>query len=160
MRIFSVFFFAGLLLTACGNPGSPEGVCDKLSSFHELSPEKLQDRCIGPFTKYQVKAPVAWEALAEVFGEAKTKKQMDAIFASAMSSGDPLGIKECDRYMFRSVACFKLMTGDKEAAAVMSKALKTSMRSWRELAATEAGKAGLTETCKTAETTLLLTCSW
>jgi hypothetical protein len=68
---------------------------------------------------------------------------------STTASGDKVGVAECDDFLAKYEAC---VSGKVPAAA--QAAFKTSMdtwrNSWRELAKTPQGKAGLAQACKSA----------
>src|SRR5207248_3301579 len=68
---------------------------------------------------------------------------------TASTSGEKVGVPECDDFLAKYEAC---VSGKVPAAA--QSAFKTSMETWRnswkELAKTPQGKAGLATTCKSA----------
>jgi len=68
---------------------------------------------------------------------------------STTSSGDKIGVAECDDFLAKYEAC---VSGKVPAAA--QAAFKTSLdtwrNSWKELAKTPQGKAGLAQACKSA----------
>lgn len=64
-------------------------------------------------------------------------------------SGDKIGVAECDDYLEKYEAC--LTTKVPEAArAQFNSALAQTRSSWRQIAATAQGKAGLAQACKMA----------
>ena len=65
------------------------------------------------------------------------------------SSGDKIGVAECDDYLAKYEAC---LTGKvpEAARAQFNSALAQTRSSWRQLASTAQGKAGLAQACKMA----------
>jgi hypothetical protein len=64
-------------------------------------------------------------------------------------SGDKIGVAECDDYLAKYEAC--LTTKVPEAArAQFNSALAQTRSSWRQIASTPQGKAGLAQACKMA----------
>jgi uncharacterized lipoprotein YehR (DUF1307 family) len=64
------------------------------------------------------------------------------------SSGDKIGVPECDDYMAKLEACLaKLPAAAKEQ---YEKTFEPTRKAWRDLAATPQGKASLAQACKKA----------
>lgn len=83
--------------------------------------------------------------------------------STAGTSGDKIGVPECDEYIAKVEACLA------KVPAAGQPAVKTSLdamrKSWRDAAATPQGKAGLAAGCKQALETAKTTyssygCSW
>ena len=68
---------------------------------------------------------------------------------TASSSGDKIGVAECDDYLAKYEAC---LTSKVPAAAraQFNSALAQTRSSWRQIASTAQGKAGLAQACKIA----------
>lgn len=65
------------------------------------------------------------------------------------SSGEKIGVPECDDYLAKYEAC--LTTKVPEAArAQFNSSLEQTRSSWRQIASTAQGKAGLAQACKMA----------
>jgi ABC-type oligopeptide transport system substrate-binding subunit len=72
-----------------------------------------------------------------------------ATTTTTAGSGDKIGVAECDDYLTKYEAC--LTTKVPEAArAQFNSALAQTRASWRQIAATAQGKAGLAQACKMA----------
>ena len=65
------------------------------------------------------------------------------------SSGEKIGVPECDEYLTKYEAC---VSGKVPAAAraQYESALEQTRKAWRQLAASAQGKAGLAQACKMA----------
>ena len=78
-----------------------------------------------------------------------TNKATNTAANTSTTSGDKVGVPECDDFLAKYEAC---VSGKVPAAA--QSAFKTSMETWRnswkELAKTPQGKAGLATACKSA----------
>jgi hypothetical protein len=80
--------------------------------------------------------------------QSKNAAAQSGTTASA-SSGDSIGVAECDQYLAAYESCLK----DKVPAAardMMKSSFETTRASWRQAAATPEGRAGLATACKTA----------
>ena len=69
--------------------------------------------------------------------------------ASAASTGDSIGVAECDQYLAAYESCLK----DKVPAAardMMKSSFDSTRASWRQAASTPEGRAGLATACKSA----------
>jgi hypothetical protein len=80
---------------------------------------------------------------------AQSKSEAAQNGATAAASGDSIGVAECDQYLAAYESCLK----DKIPAAArdtMKSSFETTRASWRQVAATPEGRAGLATTCKTA----------
>jgi hypothetical protein len=69
--------------------------------------------------------------------------------STASTSGDKVGVAECDDFLAKYEAC---VSGKVPAAAqaAFKSSLDTWRNSWKELAKTPQGKAGLAQACKSA----------
>ncbi len=65
------------------------------------------------------------------------------------SMGDKIGVPECDEYIAKYEACIKGKVPE-AARAAMQSSFDTARKSWKDMAATTQGKAGLATACKTA----------
>ena len=65
------------------------------------------------------------------------------------STGDKIGVAECDDYIAKYEACVSGKVPE-AARATFKTSLDTMRNSWRELAKTPQGKAGLAQACKAA----------
>src|ERR687888_926106 len=84
--------------------------------------------------------------------------------STATTSGDKIGVPECDDYISKYEACINGKVPEVMRASVKA-ALETSRKLWKDAAATPQGKAGLAAACKqaleTAKTTMgSYGCSW
>ena len=68
---------------------------------------------------------------------------------SATSTGDKVGVPECDDYIAKYEACINGKVPEM-ARAQFNSSMKTLRDSWRQAAATPQGKAGLAAACKQA----------
>lgn len=83
---------------------------------------------------------------------------------SAASSGDKVGVPECDEYLDKYEKCLK----DNVPAAArgpMEEAMKTTRDTWKQSASSAAGKSALAQACKqaldTAKTAMAsYNCKW
>lgn len=69
--------------------------------------------------------------------------------STAGSSGDKIGVPECDDYIAKYEACVNSKVPEAMRATVRAQ-LDTARNSWRQLASTAQGKAGLAQACKAA----------
>ena len=92
-----------------------------------------------------------------------TNKATNTAANTSTTSGDKVGVPECDEYIAKVEACLA------KVPAAGQPAVKTSLdamrKSWRDAAATPQGKAGLAAGCKQALETAKTTysaygCSW
>ena len=92
-----------------------------------------------------------------------TNKATNTAANTSTTSGDKVGVPECDEYIAKVEACLA------KVPAAGQPAVKTSLdamrKSWRDAAATPQGKAGLAMGCKQALETAKTTysaygCSW
>jgi hypothetical protein len=69
--------------------------------------------------------------------------------STATTSGEKVGVAECDDFLAKYEAC---VSGKVPAAAqaAFKTSLETWRKSWKELAGTPQGKAGLAQACKAA----------
>jgi hypothetical protein len=68
---------------------------------------------------------------------------------STAASGDKIGVPECDDYIAKYEACVNSKVPEAMRATVRAQ-LDTARNSWRQLAGTAQGKAGLAQACKAA----------
>jgi hypothetical protein len=83
--------------------------------------------------------------------------------STATTSGDKIGVPECDEYIAKVEACLAKVPPAGQPAVKTS--LDAMRKSWRDAAATPQGKAGLAAGCKQALETAKTTyssygCSW
>src|SRR5438270_4985336 len=83
--------------------------------------------------------------------------------STAGTSGDKIGVPECDEYIAKVEACLAKIPAAGQPAVKSS--LDAMRKSWRDAAATPQGKAGLAAGCKQALETAKTTysaygCSW
>lgn len=83
--------------------------------------------------------------------------------STAGTSGEKIGVPECDEYIAKVEACLAKIPAAGQPAVKTS--LDTMRKSWRDAAATPQGKAGLAVGCKQALETAKTTynsygCSW
>jgi hypothetical protein len=80
---------------------------------------------------------------------AGNKNAAAANTATVSTSGDKVGVAECDDFLAKYEAC---VSGKVPAAAqaAFKTSLETWRNSWKELAKTAQGKAGLAQACKAA----------
>lgn len=69
--------------------------------------------------------------------------------STTASTGDKIGVAECDEYISKYETCLKAKVPEAGRAA-MQGAFDTARRTWRDAAATPAGRAGLAQACKAA----------
>ncbi len=69
--------------------------------------------------------------------------------STAPSTGDKIGVPECDDYIAKYEACINSKVPEM-ARAQFNSSMKTLRDSWRKAAATPEGKAGLAAGCKQA----------
>lgn len=82
---------------------------------------------------------------------------------TSTTSGDKIGVPECDEYIAKVEACLAKVPASGQPAVKSS--LDTMRKTWRDAAATPQGKAGLAMGCKqaleTAKTSMsAYGCSW
>jgi hypothetical protein len=68
---------------------------------------------------------------------------------ASTASGDKIGVPECDDYIAKYEACVNSKVPEAMRATVRAQ-LDTARNSWRQLATTAQGKAGLAQACKAA----------
>ena len=68
---------------------------------------------------------------------------------ASSTAGDKIGVPECDDYIAKYEACVNSKVPEAMRATVKA-SLETTRKSWRDLAATAQGKAGLAQACKAA----------
>ncbi|HYE13978.1 MAG TPA: hypothetical protein VD968_06015 [Pyrinomonadaceae bacterium] len=68
---------------------------------------------------------------------------------STASSGDKIGVAECDEYIAKYEACVNSKVPEAMRASVKA-SLDTARKMWKDAAATPQGRAGLAQACKTA----------
>ena len=68
---------------------------------------------------------------------------------SATSTGDKIGVPECDDYIAKYEACINGKVPEM-ARAQFNSAMKSARDAWRQAASTPQGKAGLAAACKQA----------
>lgn len=68
---------------------------------------------------------------------------------TASTSGDKIGVAECDEYLDKYEACISSKVPE-AARAQLKSSLDTTRKSWKEIASTPEGKSGMAVTCKTA----------
>ena len=69
--------------------------------------------------------------------------------STTSSTGDKIGVPECDDYLAKYEACVNGKVPEM-ARAQFNSAMKTTRDAWRKAAATPEGKAGLAAACKQA----------
>jgi hypothetical protein len=69
--------------------------------------------------------------------------------ATTASTGDKIGVPECDDYIAKYESCVNSKVPEAMRATVKAQ-LDTARNSWRQLASTAQGKAGLAQACKAA----------
>jgi len=84
--------------------------------------------------------------------------------STASTSGDKIGVPECDEYIAKYEACVNSKVPEAMRATVKG-SMETARKMWRDAAATPQGKAGLAQACKqaleTAKTSMSsYGCSW
>lgn len=72
--------------------------------------------------------------------------------ASTATSGDKIGVPECDDYLAKYESCVSSKVPEAARAQYQS-TLATTRKSWRDLAANPQTKASLAQACKTATET-------
>jgi pectate lyase len=82
-------------------------------------------------------------------GGANTAASPAATTTTTASTGDKIGVAECDDFIAKYESCVNSKVPDAARATVKS-SLETWRNSWRELAKTPQGKAGLAQACKAA----------
>ena len=81
--------------------------------------------------------------------QSKSAAEAKTAAPAPASSGDSIGVAECDQYLAAYESCLK----DKVPAAardMMKTSFDTTRASWRQAAATPEGRAGLANACKAA----------
>jgi hypothetical protein len=68
---------------------------------------------------------------------------------TTVSSGEKIGIPECDDYLAKYEACLTTKIPD-SARAQFNTALERTRDAWRKMASTAQGKAGLAQACRIA----------
>ncbi|PYS97757.1 MAG: hypothetical protein DMF65_10910 [Acidobacteria bacterium] len=84
--------------------------------------------------------------------------------STASTSGDKIGVPECDDYISKYEACVNSKVPESMRATVKA-SMETARKMWKDAAATPQGKAGLAQACKqaleTAKTSMSsYGCSW
>ena len=79
----------------------------------------------------------------------ETMSNSNSTTSTASSTGDKIGVPECDDYIAKYEACVNGKVPDM-ARAQFNSAMKTARDAWRKAAATPEGKAGLAAACKQA----------
>jgi hypothetical protein len=79
----------------------------------------------------------------------KTTTTGSTTTTTAPSTGDKIGVPECDDYIAKYEACVNGKVPEM-ARAQFSSAMKTARDAWRQAASTPQGKAGLAAACKQA----------
>ena len=84
--------------------------------------------------------------------------------STASTSGDKIGVPECDDYISKYEACVNSKVPESMRATVKA-SMETARKMWKDAAATPQGKAGLATACKqaleTAKTSMAsYGCSW
>ena len=84
--------------------------------------------------------------------------------STASTSGDKIGVPECDDYIAKYEACVNSKVPEAMRASVKG-SMETARKMWKDAAATPQGKAGLAAACKqaleTAKTAMAsYGCSW
>jgi hypothetical protein len=69
---------------------------------------------------------------------------------TASTSGDKIGVPECDDFLEKYEACINNKVPEATRATFKS-SIETWRKSWKEAASTPQGKAGLEAACKTAK---------
>lgn len=65
-------------------------------------------------------------------------------------SGDKIGVAECDAYLAKYEGCLNDKVPESARGALRS-SLEQTRKSWRDIAATPQGRAGLAQACRTAD---------
>ena len=84
------------------------------------------------------------------------KKEESTTGTTAAPAGASVGVPECDAYLTKYEACIGKMSGPAKMAA--EPALKAQRDSFKQAAATPAGKASLANTCKQSMESIKATC--
>ena|SRR5947209_11815675 len=84
--------------------------------------------------------------------------------STASTSGDKIGVPECDDYIAKYEACVNSKVPEAMRASVKG-SMETARKMWKDAAATPQGKAGLAQACKQALETAKSSmgsygCSW
>ena len=92
-----------------------------------------------------------------------TNKAANTAANTSTTSGEKIGVPECDEYIAKVEACLAKVPAAGQPAVKTS--LDTMRKTWRDAAATPQGKAGLAAGCKQALETAKTTynaygCSW
>ena len=102
-----------------------------------------------------VLASVVLASLATGCGK-KEESATASTASSAAASGGAVGVPECDAYLTKYEGCIAKMSGP--ARMVAEPALKMQRDSFKQAAATPAGKASLANTCKQSMESIKATC--
>lgn len=95
-----------------------------------------------------------------------TAPKADDKKAEVASTGDSIGVPECDEYIKKYEACLTKIAAKAPAVeGPMKQAFETARKGWKDAAANPAGKATLASACKTAmdtakSTTTAYACEW
>jgi len=91
--------------------------------------------------------------LTASFGAACAKKQEggapSAGSAGGVAPSDKVGVVECDTYIEKLTNCLNSKVPD-SAKGMIKSSFDQAVKSWKDLAATPAGKSGLATACKMA----------
>lgn len=83
---------------------------------------------------------------------------------TASTSGNKIGVAECDEYLDKYEACISNKVPE-AARAQLKSSLETTRKSWKDIASTPEGKNGMAMTCKQAlesakQTMSAYGCTW
>ena len=81
--------------------------------------------------------------------ETKPAETKPAETTTASTSGDKIGVAECDEYLDKYEACISGKVPE-AARATLKSSLETTRKEWKKAASTPEGRAGLANACKTA----------
>ena len=88
-------------------------------------------------------------ATATTTAAAPSNTNTAATNMKAAPAGEKIGVEECDDYLAKYEACLDSKV-PAAARATMKSSFEQTRESWRKLAATPQGKAGLAQACKAA----------
>lgn len=100
----------------------------------------------------------------EAAGEKKAEEKAGGAEKAGGGSGDSVGVPACDEYLTKYEKCISSKVPE-AARASMKSSMDTMRQSWKQAAATPAGKAGLEAGCKQAldaakQATQAYGCEW
>ena len=78
-----------------------------------------------------------------------TKPAATTTPATTASTGDKVGVAECDEYLEKYEACLKDKVPE-QARAMLRSSFEQNRKAWQSSAATPEGRAGLAQACKAA----------